>query len=268
MLEGPSIETAGGAADRAAVGSVAAKSATAKEAPARAGTNRPVQNVSSGTETASGVRRAARSQEIGSGRAQDGAQKKKRPGVTVSAIVIMTVLLLFFWWLFARRPAPTSLTGRENPAESTATPETSAPRQQVPAPAAVPPPPVSTPAVTRPGHESHVVKPNEAVSESMGAPGATPAAPVTAKPAAGGEERGVWHVIVYTFNHQEQAQHRAEAMATRYGNLQPQVFSPTGGTPYFVALGGGMSRREAYFLRNKAREAGLPQDTYMQNYSR
>jgi hypothetical protein len=116
-----------------------------------------------------------------------------------------------------------------------------------------------------------VVKPNEAVSQAMGAPGATPAAPLAAKPSpatASGEDRGVWHVIVYTFNHQDQAQHRAEAMAARHPELQPQVFTPTGGSPYFVALGGGMSRRDAYLLRNKARATGLPPDTYMQNYSR
>ncbi len=261
VLEGPAIETAGAAA----VG--AGRSIGAREDAGRAGTTRPAQNVASRTETAAGIPRAAVQREIGSERAQPNAQKK-RPGVTVSAIAIMVVLLLFFWWLFARRPAPTSLTGRENPAESMATPAAAGPKQQAPAPAAVPPPPVSTPAVTRPGHASHVVEPNEAVSEAMGAPGASPATPVANPAPAGGEERGVWHVIVYTFNHQEQAQHRAEIMGARYGAMQPQVFTPTGGAPYFVTLGGGMNRRDAYFLRNKAREAGLPQDTYMQNYSR
>lgn len=271
VLQGPSIETAAGAAAGAASArSVAAQTApgsVATKAPAAGATNRTGQRPSTAAEMAPGVPRSSLQHEIGAGRASASVQKK-RPAVTVMALVIMAVLLLFFWWLFARRPAPTSLTGREVPASNTeATP---APAPQESAPATAPPPPASAPAAAKPGQARHVVKPNDAVSESMGVPGATPATPVAARPtpAPSGEDRGVWHVIVYTFNHQEQAQHRAEAMAAQHQDLQPQVFSPTGGAPYFVALGGGMSRRDAYFLRNKARAAGLPQDTYMQNYSR
>ena len=46
------------------------------------------------------------------------------------------------------------------------------------------------------------------------------------------------------------------------------VFSPTGRAPYLVTVGGSMSHDQAEAFRNKARNEGLPRDTYMQNYSR
>lgn len=75
-----------------------------------------------------------------------------------------------------------------------------------------------------------------------------------------------WHVIAYTYNHEQQAQAKVSKLQQRYTNLQPQVFSPTGHAPYFVALGGPLDSSSAYALRNRARQSGLPRDTYARNF--
>jgi eukaryotic-like serine/threonine-protein kinase len=72
-------------------------------------------------------------------------------------------------------------------------------------------------------------------------------------------------VIAYTFNHEEQALKRAAAIVQRYPGLHPQVIAPSGNA-YLVALGGAMSRNEAESIRNHARRAGMPRDTFVRNY--
>jgi len=75
-----------------------------------------------------------------------------------------------------------------------------------------------------------------------------------------------WRVIAYTYNHEQQAQAKVIQLQQKYVNLQPQVFSPTGHAPYFVALGGPLDSSSAYALRNRARQSGLPRDTYARNF--
>lgn len=75
-----------------------------------------------------------------------------------------------------------------------------------------------------------------------------------------------WRVIAYTYNHEQQAQAKALQLQQKYINLQPQVFSPTGHAPYFVALGGPLDSSSAFALRNRARQSGLPRDTYARNF--
>lgn len=75
-----------------------------------------------------------------------------------------------------------------------------------------------------------------------------------------------WRVIAYTYNVQQQAQAKARQIETRYAALHPQVFSPTGHAPYFVALGGPSSAASAMALRDRARHVGLPRDTYARNF--
>jgi hypothetical protein len=178
----------------------------------------------------------------------------RRPGVTLLALVILAVLVGLFWWIFHRHPAPTRLTEQ---APQTVTPA---------APNA---------AKALPGGTS--VHPGEAVGQAMGEPGARPAEqvrrtlskPSAAAPAAGAAAgRGVWHVIVYTYESRDKAQAMAQKIAGDHPDLRPQVFTPTGGAPYFVALGTGTTRAEAFALRDRARAAGLPHDTYAQNYSK
>ncbi len=78
----------------------------------------------------------------------------------------------------------------------------------------------------------------------------------------------MWHVIVYTYDLQDKAQRKADELAQQHPDLHPQVFSPTGSRPFLVTLGGGMTRDEAFALRNKARSEGMPRDIYAQNWSK
>jgi hypothetical protein len=89
--------------------------------------------------------------------------------------------------------------------------------------------------------------------------------PVQPSLVASGVQAG-WHVIAYTYNYEQQAQAKAEQLRRKYVALQPQVFSPTGHAPYFVALGGPSDPATALALRNRARQAGLPRDTYARNF--
>jgi hypothetical protein len=81
-----------------------------------------------------------------------------------------------------------------------------------------------------------------------------------------GTGHGQWRVVAFTYNHQDQAQHKAETMAKDHSDLSPSVFTPNGHAPYLVTLGGPMSRAEAFALSGKAKREGLPRDIYAQNY--
>ncbi len=101
-------------------------------------------------------------------------------------------------------------------------------------------------------------------------PAAVANAPANPKPLAATQNqdsRNQWRVIAYTYNHQDQAQHKADVVGQAHPDLHPEVFTPTGHAPYLVALDGAMSRDEAFALAQKARNQGLPRDTYAQNYS-
>ncbi len=75
-----------------------------------------------------------------------------------------------------------------------------------------------------------------------------------------------WRLVAYTFNREEAAQKKAEAIAQVHPALKPEVFTPSGRPPYLVALGGWMTVEQASALKAKARAEGLPHDIYTQNY--
>jgi hypothetical protein len=75
-----------------------------------------------------------------------------------------------------------------------------------------------------------------------------------------------WYVVAYTFNRISDAAHRAAAIAERNPGLQPQVISPNGRSPYLVALGGPMTRPDAESTQRRAKQSGLPRDTFVRNY--
>ena len=75
-----------------------------------------------------------------------------------------------------------------------------------------------------------------------------------------------WHVIAYTYNYEQRAQAKPAQLKRKYVSLEPQVFTPTGHAPYFVALGGSSDAARAMALRNRARQVGLPRDTYARNF--
>jgi hypothetical protein len=75
-----------------------------------------------------------------------------------------------------------------------------------------------------------------------------------------------WRVVAYTYNREAQAEQKAQTLRQQYPQLSPGVFAPHGRSPYLVTLGSVMSKADAMALREKAVRAGLPRDTYAQNY--
>jgi eukaryotic-like serine/threonine-protein kinase len=92
-----------------------------------------------------------------------------------------------------------------------------------------------------------------------------PASNATSNPASG-DTLHQWRVIAYTYNHEAQAKEKVDQIAGKHPELRPEVFRPTGRGPYLVALGGPMSRDEAFAFAGKAKRSGLPRDLYAQNY--
>jgi eukaryotic-like serine/threonine-protein kinase len=90
---------------------------------------------------------------------------------------------------------------------------------------------------------------------------------LSAQENAGAGVHEQWRVVAFTYNHADQAQKKAEAIAQKHADLRPEVFTPTGRAPYLVAVGGWMSREQAFTFAQRVRGLGLPRDTYAQNYS-
>ena len=90
--------------------------------------------------------------------------------------------------------------------------------------------------------------------------------PTAATKATAPDTQADWHVVVFTYNHEDQAWQKVAALKRDHNSLHPEVFAPNGHAPFLVTLGGPMTREEAFALRDKARRAGLPRDTYAQNY--
>ncbi|WP_263382667.1 hypothetical protein [Granulicella arctica] len=95
------------------------------------------------------------------------------------------------------------------------------------------------------------------------APQADTSAPVT--PVAA-DAQHPWRVVAYTYNRQDQAQHKADTIAQHDAALRPEVFRPSGTGSFMVTVGGAMTRDEAVAFRQKAQSEGLPRDIYIQNY--
>jgi hypothetical protein len=171
---------------------------------------------------------------------------RKRPSVAIAAVVLMVIALVVFWYATKRPARHTPISG------------------EAPSPASSPQgaPPAATPAgdAAATMGAPPTVKPSPATG-TRPAPAKAPAESTSA-----GAERSVWHVVAYTYTREDAAQHMAAELAAQYPKLEPQVFSPTGHAPFLVTLGGGMNRQEAFARRDEARAAGMPSDTYAQNF--
>jgi eukaryotic-like serine/threonine-protein kinase len=148
------------------------------------------------------------------------------------------VLAIITWLVLRPGAAPP-------PPQKAATPTASIPATPPPAPVE----PTPTPAAKKP-------------SAARPAPAATP----SAQPAANG--RSVWRVIAYTYRRQQDATDMVASISVKHPNLKVEVFTPPGRSVYLVSLGGdGMDHEEAVKMLNKARSMGMPDDTYVQNFS-
>jgi eukaryotic-like serine/threonine-protein kinase len=111
----------------------------------------------------------------------------------------------------------------------------------------------------------------------------SPVTPPTAKPApftpapktrpsvsaAPADARSVWRVVAYTYRGQTKAKDMVAKITDQHADLGAEVFDPPGrGGVYLVTVGGAMDHDEAIKMRDKAQRAGLPADTYIQNFSK
>lgn len=79
--------------------------------------------------------------------------------------------------------------------------------------------------------------------------------------------KAVWRVVLFTYNHQADAEKKVQSVNSQHPDLHAGVFSPSGsGKPYLVVVGGEMTREEAARERQRALRAGMPRDSYIQNY--
>jgi hypothetical protein len=177
----------------------------------------------------------------------DGEPRKFGPrGI---AYAVGTLLILLLGWLFVHSRSSGSA---GSPGSSGAVQETptSAPAAQESAPAA-------TGSADPADVESHPAPGAGAVMES---------APASMGKNVAGDSRGLWRVIAFTYNREDQAQQKVAEIAKSHPDLSPTVFTPSGRAPFLVTLGGPMSMQEAFALSGKAKREGLPRDTYAQNY--
>ena len=123
---------------------------------------------------------------------------------------------------------------------------------------AVPAQPAAVASSTSPA-SAHRIQPNpQPRLQSAPLEASTPAPIATHAPG--------WYVIAYTYNHQGQAQAKAERLNAKHRGFQARVFSPRGGAPYLISLGGPMSESDAKSLQHRARHSGFPRDTYIRKY--
>jgi hypothetical protein len=221
---------------------VASSSAASAPAPANTPSTAAVPSAHRAAQAAAVPRAALQRDELEQ-------RPRKRPGIAIAAVVLMAILFVAFWYAFKRPAGHSSISGE---AASTAKP-------QAPAAAPADVPPAASPV----GDAAGAMGAPETVKP---APKPAPAKAASETAPESGDQRSVWHVVVYTYNRESAAQRKAAELAAKYPQLEPQVFSPSGHAPYLLALGGGMNREDAFARRDAARAAGLPQDTYAQNF--
>ena len=78
-----------------------------------------------------------------------------------------------------------------------------------------------------------------------------------AGPIASAASAGNWRVIAFTYNREDQAQHKVEEIAQSHPDLSPSVFSPTGQAPFLVALGGGDEQGRCVCAVGKGEARGI-----------
>lgn len=159
-----------------------------------------------------------------------------------AALALGALVVLLLGWHFlggSNKSASSATTGRSAPIVNSGAVDrpTTAPVQNVSPEAPVSAPPVAALA-------------------------STPAA--EASTTAGGSG---WYVVAFTYNHEGQAAEKARRLRRTHDSLHPEVFTPTGHGPYFVALGGPYANQdEAEAVYRHARRAGLPRDTFVRHY--
>jgi hypothetical protein len=173
----------------------------------------------------------------------------RRTRIWIAAAAVLVLLLVIGWRMMRSEPTA-SATGAPKPISTLGNPDPGSKSATAPVSS-------TKPSATKfAGGRAAAPKPVAAA----------PAAATVASVAATGA-RTQWRVVAYTYNHQDQAQQKADSIAKQHPSLNPEVFSPSGHAPYLVTVGGPMSREQAEVFKQKARGEGLPHDIYAQNYS-
>ncbi len=137
------------------------------------------------------------------------------------------------------------------------------------------PDPVASAPVTPPAAavaQPVIQKVSAPAPEATAAPvvAAVPAPSKTATVPAGKSAGPVnWRVVAYTYNRYADAEKKVKTLNARWSGFHAEVFAPhgRGQGPYFVALGGRMTRDEAHSFQRRAISKGLPRDTFIRNFS-
>jgi eukaryotic-like serine/threonine-protein kinase len=175
---------------------------------------------------------------------EDEPVAKRRPFALYGAIAV--VVLAILGWLLMR---PHSETAPATAPQTTAQP-------------AAPPPTV---AETAPPAKPTAAKPSAAKIPKPTAVKPSPSTPGTS--ASGPEGRSIWRVVAYTYKGQTKAEDMVSKINEKHSNLGAEVFTPKSGD-YLVTVGGPLDHDKAIKMLDKARRAGLPEDSYVQNFSR
>lgn len=162
---------------------------------------------------------------------------KKKPFVLYGALAVV-VLAILGWLIFRPHSEPAPPSNQTQTAPATPAPETPAPAK---------------PAGTKPGPSAPAGRTRPATA------GASPA-PV--------DGRSVWRVIAYTYRGQTKAQDMVDTIKSQHPNVDVEVFNPPGSGAYLVTIGGPMDRDAASKMLDKAERLGMPEDTYIQSFSR
>jgi hypothetical protein len=172
----------------------------------------------------------------------------RRPFALYGAIAV--VVLAILGWLFMRP--------QSEPAPATAAAPVTAPQPVAPPPTVAEKAPAPKPAAARPSAAKGPATKSTAAKPLPSTPGT---------PASGAEGRSIWRVVAYTYKGQTMAEDMMSKINEQHSNLGAEVFSPRSGD-YLVTIGGPMDRDQATKMLDKAKRAGLPEDSYLQNFSR
>jgi eukaryotic-like serine/threonine-protein kinase len=182
-------------------------------------------------------------QRIPAGGLMDDLDPAKKTPYGLYAVLALVVLAIVGWLWLRPRSTPAPAPTQTEAAAPTSSPATSAP---VPAPA------VSAPKAP-------------AAKASAAKPSASKAAAVVTATA---EDHPVWRVVAYTYRSETMAADMVSKINEKHADLHPEVFKPhPKGTAFVVTVGGAMDHDGAEKMVSKAKRAGLPGDTYMQNFS-
>jgi hypothetical protein len=177
---------------------------------------------------------------------EDEPVPKRRPFALYGAIAV--VVLAILGWLLMRP--------HSEPAPATA-PQTTA-QPAVPPPAVEEKAPIPKPAAAKPSAVKGPATKATALKPSPSTPGSS---------ASGPEGRSIWRVVAYTYKGQTKAEDMVSKINEKHSNLGAEVFTPKSGD-YLVTVGGPLDHDQAIKMLDKARRAGLPEDSYVQNFSR